>query len=979
MGGLKAGRKYAARTAVDMELSRDDDDSMCWILRVEVVESDPDGRNEKVIFSFVPEPWVNIPAAGVPRPKVLQNVYLYGQKYFVVTGMQTLQVWSFPTNESNEINLTFIWSQPKLTSNSGKPIGEKESPGGTNEKPTNGTPTGGMPTDGMSTDVKSMGVNPTNGKLGKAEKRAKKRAGQKVSGRGAIETEPVGDYYHFIKQSQVRLKPDTGEAEAYIELKEGSGTDVVIIPSEQSDNIHPIFFNCARSIHLLAASYAYSTQKSKKHAEAIARFTRGHINRLLPTRYLNPLQPSGDTHSSSAKTPPAQDTLVHSTIQQGSLPKSPASGSDPAITPHTIDMAPGADSSADQKSQEKLEQKTSSAQKDEDEDSDTFSTVLTLLLDRRELKDANHIFIEGLFTTTGHEWVPHPNVALNPIRRVIKIKNEQLLEVLINYCVDNAKKHHPGYLIPVIQCLSKLSEKHPDITSGVFRKASYIRARNPEYVVSNAIIANLRFSDWINFKRGLSLFSEWIKNWTLLSLDWIKFKRGLSSKCPNIKDYKKRDIDQDPDINHYEKPVFSLRSQLPFHKHVGFRKIFHFGLGGRKTRFPPEKNKDQEPHRSIEVYVSPFQFKPTTGPNERRKRSFLAEIAGKDFFDRRQIEVSKLPTDGSAPTEAEIAARYLPGWGPAFLATIVIGFALIAYECMQMAFSTSKYFLSPFNYVHLAAYITPILGCFSSLYAKPGVRDDTGVDGGPSQVWVLAFAILLLYLNIVFELRIIKPLGRAVNIIVNITKKIIWFLLIFAVFLMSFTHALLYVLHTRRYRPCKDGQPDDPCKGGDYPTKYPADFFEALSTTYFFMSGRYGPVEESFDHGTVGFRFMMVIFFFFTVILLLNVLIALMNDAFNISETEGERAYWKLLSEVIAEMEMISMYTERTTNNDSNSEYIYYCANDEEVKKFVARSEASYLAESTQKAILDSLHEQSNDFKSDFKSLKSQVDKLVQK
>jgi hypothetical protein len=32
-------------------------------------------------------------------------------------------------------------------------------------------------------------------------------------------------------------------------------------------------------------------------------------------------------------------------------------------------------------------------------------------------------------------------------------------------------------------------------------------------------------------------------------------------------------------------------------------------------------------------------------------------------------------------------------------------------------------------------------------------------------------------------------------------------------------------------------------------------------------------VEESFDHGTVGFRMMMAVFFFFTVILLLNVLI----------------------------------------------------------------------------------------------------------
>jgi hypothetical protein len=59
----------------------------------------------------------------------------------------------------------------------------------------------------------------------------------------------------------------------------------------------------------------------------------------------------------------------------------------------------------------------------------------------------------------------------------------------------------------------------------------------------------------------------------------------------------------------------------------------------------------------------------------------------------RQIEVSKLPPDGSEPTLEQIAARYLPGWQSVFYVTIVIGLALVAYEVMQMAFSKAKYFL----------------------------------------------------------------------------------------------------------------------------------------------------------------------------------------------------------------------------------------------------------------------------------------------
>ncbi|KAK3824532.1 MAG: hypothetical protein J3Q66DRAFT_325313 [Benniella sp.] len=273
---------------------------------------------------------------------------------------------------------------------------------------------------------------------------------------------------------------------------------------------------------------------------------------------------------------------------------------------------------------------------------------------------------------------------------------------------------------------------------------------------------------------------------------------------------------------------------------------------------------------------------------------------------------------------------------------------LTIYEILQMKFSTWKYFLSPFNFVHLAAYLFPVVGCFIFLNAEHGIRD--GVDVGPEQIYALAFAILLLYLNIIFELRIIASLGRAVNIIVNIAKNIIWFLLIFAVFIVCFTHALLYVLHTQQYRKCEEWDTDGTCKDTNYRSKYPTDFLEAFSTTYFFLSGRYEPVEDSLKNGSTAFRAVMVIFFFFTAILLLNLLIALMNHIFNKSEKEGERAYWKLLSEVLSEMEMVTMYSERAGYSDSHSEYVYYCASDEEVKKFQSRSEMLSLTADPSKA-----------------------------
>ncbi|KAI8351679.1 hypothetical protein B0O80DRAFT_111007 [Mortierella sp. GBAus27b] len=119
-----------------------------------------------------------------------------------------------------------------------------------------------------------------------------------------------------------------------------------------------------------------------------------------------------------------------------------------------------------------------------------------------------------------------------------------------------------------------------------------------------------------------------------------------------------------------------------------------------------------------------------------------------------------------------------------------------------------------------------------------------------------------------FEMRVIRQLGIAVNIIFHITRRISWFFLIFGLFLLGFTHTLLYVLHTRRLNACQSG----PCdKDGE--SSYPTGFFEALSATYFFLSGRYDPVNSSFGSNSVGFHIMMIIFYFFTVLLLLNILI----------------------------------------------------------------------------------------------------------
>ncbi|KAF9987533.1 hypothetical protein BGZ65_003192 [Modicella reniformis] len=413
-------------------------------------------------------------------------------------------------------------------------------------------------------------------------------------------------------------------------------------------------------------------------------------------------------------------------------------------------------------------------------------------------------------------------------------QNGHLLTVFVEYCVKNAKKYHPAYLMPIVRSLDKILDQYPDMARDIFRKASYIPVRNPMYIVSHATIAN-----FFNFQD-------------------LVYLGKTRPKALNMDDY--------------EKPVFTLRLQLPISvSTTGFSNILNI-IEAQLTNVFPQRKFDETTLKtgSRKIYVSPFDFQPCPW----LQKSVFSQIAGKDYFD-----------------------------SPAIVASL-------QFKC------------SPFNYVDLVAFTTPVVGCFFSLLSTPGTS--------PNQVWVIGFAILFLYLNMLLELRVIRQLGIAVNIIFNITRRIKWFFMIFGLFIVGFTHALLYVLHTGSYNPCEDNS----CGGTENSDSYPTGFFAAFSATYFFLSGRYDPISTSLQKGSAGFHIMMIIFYFFTAILLLNVLIALMNDAFTASEKEGEIAHYKFLSQVVAEVETHIMSRKARMRSDYYPKYVYYCASEKEVEQF---------------------------------------------
>ncbi|KAG0002547.1 hypothetical protein BGZ79_002778 [Entomortierella chlamydospora] len=797
-----------------------------WVHSVDVIKKNNSTGNNKVIFSFVPEPWMRIITTKAANPLGLMSAYfLPDETRFAVVGMQTIQIWVLPTTENPKCSLQFIWGKPKFE--------ESRAPNS-------------------------------------------KRCPAEIE-REIKNQERVENHYYEIVSAVICMNMESGNTVAHIKIDDGEDKDMgVSIPGpEYSDpesrttvgtiGLRYAIEPCFDSIHLLAAIYAFCKFESNKaaklgaqstltlndHSEAIIRFTRGHLNRKgsIPRSGPSQYEPQGDSN---------QKNFIRKIMSK--------------IPGLSIDESPIAAASKPHKE----------------------TTLLMSLLDQTSLQKANLVFVKGLLAAEGGPWIPSDDEDLNPIKRAIEIGNRPLIEAFIEYGVKYAKSRHPAYLTPVVQCMEELSRHYPDLVGYMFKMTAYVPAHNHGYLMSHINVAGPQL--------------------------WVRFKRFLRSK---IQGNSSRSLDD------YENPVFSLRSQLPL--------ITTDLAKARIIRFPKEDEEAKKKKLTYthKVYVCPYPGLSKHGPGKSWRNGFTM-IAGKDYFDNEALQATL------RYKWQEYAFYY---WLIRFFFVFVFAILVITFTAAQVTVSKipvnanattidwSEYVddRSPYNYMDVTTIVINVVGCASLLTKKPTGKPD---DEGPDQIPALSFAILAIYVNMLLELRIFKPLGIVVNIILNIGRKVFWFLIILTLFLISFTLSLQHLLHTRRYHmACIKGNTKD-CPLQDYPGGYPANFFGALTDTYFFLAGRYDPVSNSLDSGTTSFRIMMLMFFMFTAILLLNILIALMNDGFNLSQKQGEVAWHKQLSEVIAEVERFLMTRWTHKNNGYFPDYIYYYASEREAETF---------------------------------------------
>ncbi|KAF9353151.1 hypothetical protein BGX34_011781 [Mortierella sp. NVP85] len=167
-----------------------------------------------------------------------------------------------------------------------------------------------------------------------------------------------------------------------------------------------------------------------------------------------------------------------------------------------------------------------------------------------------------------------------------------------------------------------------------------------------------------------------------------------------------------------------------------------------------------------------------------------------------------------------------------------------------------------------------------------------------------------------FELRVNKSVCHFVTIIVRTLGNIQVFFIIFAAGIIAFAIAILHILHGSPV-----GQRDTSN------VTFPLDFYQAISTTYFFMGGIWDSASNDFEGNNWPFQTLMMIYFFFTTILLLNLLISLISSAFDDASNTWELVW---LDNKLRYIERAETITYNIPGYRESSDWfpseIYYCA-----------------------------------------------------
>ncbi|KAG0286911.1 hypothetical protein BGZ98_004886, partial [Dissophora globulifera] len=443
--------------------------------------------------------------------------------------------------------------------------------------------------------------------------------------------------------------------------------------------------------------------------------------------------------------------------------------------------------------------------------------VISRILDCREIEDyaGYDYFLKSLLAFNEPKPTWHPKApyseGTNPIQRLLDTgktyaKHISVAKILVDYCARMAKsKRDIAFLWFAIDCLPEMCEFHPELAVDVMRGTAFVPVNDtlrrsfvdqalvrPSFV--DQALVRSSFVDQALIRPSSAISRAW--DLIRSSFSW----RSTSSKIP---------------VSKYAQPVFQVQ-------------VLPTAMNLYSSSNVPEND-----GFTMDVFVVPFKLlwkiqlakgeipkveaKPTFWKSlyvmllwKTKPKAFQHIQTHKfkqEFFDNPAIAgllEHKWNTFASYYWQTRLffqciyyllvlAVTLLQIYDPSNKGTGVFG-AIVAYasvflwlEFIQCMKAPNEYLRSPYNYVDLAVFLLPLAASIVQLW-------ETETIYGVKNERVFSFSILVIYLHLLFELRVIQSVCTIVTIILSVIRKIRVFFIIFAASIFAFTHAFLHLL-----------------------------------------------------------------------------------------------------------------------------------------------------------------------------------------
>ncbi|CAO3570484.1 unnamed protein product [Mortierella alpina] len=452
-------------------------------------------------------------------------------------------------------------------------------------------------------------------------------------------------------------------------------------------------------------------------------------------------------------------------------------------------------------------------------------------------------------------WVPvDSSVGADPVAMLLKLTKKQpsaieSVKIILDYCLSHANSSkNLTFLSALFSNLGELTERFPELATECLSRTAYIPVMHRPFLIKNHVIVHPPAT-------GFHLPFWKAKSQCL--------KTFMAKKVNPIMQFCLTEGPPNPEDDYFTLPVFMASFDAIWRHHDAPPKMQQLdqtmgAMGMKWCRDMVQlllfivRPSTQESVRCFDLTLEDFD-----NPAIAALVSYKWSTIGLSYWRSRFLAQCcfYLLVLFTAIMQVYSPDQAVPGL---FIAIAALAGLFLVAELWEVLRDKKGYFRSGYNALDVLAYGLPLAASIDQLVAV-----HQGEPTGNTRI--VSFSVLAVFLHMLFELRIIKSVCKYVSIIEQTVAEIQVFFFIFAAGIVAFSLAMLHLIHVCPHGGC------NPEESSQSP--FPKHFFAAVSSTYFFMNGRYDSIDDKFSSDDWAFHIMMIIYSFFTVILMLNVLI----------------------------------------------------------------------------------------------------------